>query len=275
MNNIATVVDVSAIGPRTPAEALTLHGRVALVTGAGRGIGLACAQALAACGARVVMAGRDLPALQAAAEAINLHHPGSHPAEAPAALAMAVDVADPQSVKTLFQQVFRLLKRLDILVANAGVMEDALIGMVTPDLVQRVYATNTHGLLYCAQYASRLMARHGGGSIVAMGSIVGQHGHAGQAVYAGSKAAVVGTVQSLAKELAPQQIRVNAVAPGFIDTDLTRALPEARRAQVRDSIRLGRAGTPQDVADVVLFLASPLSRYVTGQVIGVDGGMPI
>lgn len=250
-------------------SALRLDGQVAVVTGAGRGIGRSCAAALAAQGATVVLAGRQQAALDEAAAELNLGQGRD------CALAVACDVADADSVKQLFQRVFKDFRRLDILVANAGLMDDALIGMVTPELVQRVFATNTHGLLYCAQYASRLMARGGGGSIVALGSIVGQQGHAGQAVYAGSKAAVVGIVQSLAKELAPQRIRVNAVAPGFIDTELTRALPAERRAQVQAGIRLGRAGQPEDVADVVLFLASTLSRYVTGQVIGVDGGMAL
>ncbi|HSW04731.1 SDR family NAD(P)-dependent oxidoreductase, partial [Aquabacterium sp.] len=191
------------------------------------------------------------------------------------AVVQPCDVADAASVRELFQRVFKDFKRLDTLVANAGVMDDALIGMVTPELIERVFSTNTYGLLHCAQYASRLMARSGGGSIVALSSIVGQRGHAGQSVYAGSKAAVLGIVASLAKELAPQRIRVNAVAPGFIDTELTRQLPATRREQVVAGIGLGRAGTPQDVAATVLYLASDLARYVTGQVIGVDGGLQL
>jgi 3-oxoacyl-[acyl-carrier protein] reductase len=250
-----------------------------VVTGAGRGIGRACAEALAAQGASVWLAGRQAGPLEAAAGAINEAQGRA------CALAQPCDVADPAAVKDLFQRVFKEHKRLDTLVANAGVMDDALIGMVTPELVERVFATNTFGLLHCAQYASRLMARSaplpgapsgarsGGGSIVALSSIVGVQGHAGQAVYAGSKAAVLGIVASLAQELAPQAIRVNAVAPGFIDTELTRALPAAKRDKALAGIALGRAGTPEDVAATVLFLASDLSRYVTGQLIGVDGGM--
>lgn len=251
-------------------HSLSLQDRVCVVTGAGRGIGRACAEALAAQGARVVMAGRELATLQASAASID------ETERRPATLALACDVADPAAVRDVFQRVFKDFKRLDVLVANAGVMDDALIGMVTPELMQRVFATNTFGLLHCAQYASRLMARSGsGGSIVALSSIVGMRGHAGQSVYAGSKAAVLGIVQSLAKELAPQQIRVNAVAPGYIDTDLTKALPEAKRKATEARIGLQRAGTPEDVAAGVLYLASDMARYVTGQVIGVDGGLQL
>lgn len=264
------------------AHTLRLDGRVCVVTGAARGIGRACAEALAAQGATVVLAGRDAATLAATAAAIDEAQQRS------TTLAQPCDVADPAAVRELFQRVFKDCKRLDVLVANAGVMDDALIGMVTPELIQRVFATNTFGLLHCAQYASRLMARSSplpgavpgavspnGGSIVALSSIVGLRGHAGQSVYAGSKAAVVGIVQSLAKELAPQQIRVNAVAPGYIETDLTKALPEAKRSATEARIGLQRAGTPEDVAAAVLYLASDMSRYVTGQVLGVDGGLQL
>ena len=253
------------------AHSLSLAGKVCVVTGAGRGIGRACAEALAAQGARVVLAGRDAAMLDATAAAVNESE------QRDCAMALPCDVADAGAVRDLFQRIFKDHKRLDTLVANAGIMDDALIAMVTPELIQRVFATNTFGLLHCAQYASRLMARggpgHSGGSIVALSSIVGQRGHAGQSVYAGSKAAVLGIVQSLAKELAPHRIRVNAVAPGFIDTELTAKLPAAKREQTLAAIGLGRAGTAQDVASAVLFLASDMASYVTGQTIGVDGGL--
>lgn len=247
---------------------LDLQGKVCLVTGASRGIGLACAHTLAAHGATVLMAARQADALQAAAAAVN------EAQQRPCAVAIACDVANPASVRDLFQQVFRDHRRLDTLVANAGTMQDAPIGMVTAELIDRVFASNTASLLYCAQYASRLMARGAsGGSIVALSSIIGVQGHAGQAVYAGSKAAVIGIVKSLAQELAPAQIRVNALAPGFIDTELTAHLSPAQRESALARIAMQRPGSPADVAHAVLFLASDLSRYVTGQVIGVDGGM--
>lgn len=171
--------------------------------------------------------------------------------------------------------LYKRIKRLDILVNNAGVLDDALIGMVTRDQIQQVFDVNTFGLLYCSQYAARLMARNQCGSIVNLSSIIATHGNEGQAVYGGSKAAVIGITKSLAKELAQNNIRVNAIAPGFIDTDMTRALPaEVFQARV-DSIKMGRIGHPDEVANVALFLASNLSTYVTGQTIGVDGGMLI
>jgi len=246
-----------------------MEGRVAAVTGATRGIGLATARALARHGASVVMLGRSEESLQQAAALVR--------DEAPAARvdALVCDVAQPDSVRDAFQAIFKLHRKLHVLVANAGVLDDALIGMVTPAQIERVFSVNTYGVLYGAQYASRLIARSGGGSIVNVASIIGTHGNVGQAVYGGSKAAVIGITLSLAKELAPQNVRVNAIAPGFIDTDMARSIGPEKFAERVASIRMGRMGQPEEVADVALFLASDLSRYVTGQVIGVDGGMVI
>ncbi|GLQ88543.1 3-oxoacyl-ACP reductase [Dyella flagellata] len=188
---------------------------------------------------------------------------------------LALDVSSPESVRDAFLQLFKLTRRLDVLLSNAGVLDDALIGMVTPDQIRRVFDTNTYGVLFCAQYASRLMARGDGGSIINIASIIGVNGNLGQAVYAGSKAAVIGITKSLSKELAPANIRVNAIAPGFIDTDMARSIGPEKFAERVASIKMGRAGTPEEVAKVALFLASDLSSYVTGQTIGVDGGMLI
>jgi 3-oxoacyl-[acyl-carrier protein] reductase len=145
--------------------------------------------------------------------------------------------------------------------------------MVSEQQLQRVFATNTFGFIYCAQYAARLMARGNGGSIVSVSSIIGTNGNGGQSVYGGSKAAVIGITKSLAKELAPKNIRVNAVAPGLIDTDMSRSLPREKYDERLNSIAMGRAGTAEDVANAIVFLASDLSTYITGQVLGVDGGM--
>ncbi len=215
------------------------------------------------------MLGRDEASLQAAADEVRITLPNAQ------LQPLVCDVADPASVRDAFQAIFKANKKLHVLVANAGVLDDALIGMVTPAQIDRTFGVNTSGVLFCAQYASRLMARSGGGSIINMTSIMGLRGNVGQAVYAGSKAAVVGITLSLAKELAPQKIRVNAVAPGFIDTDMARSISDEKRAERVGAIAMGRAGSAEEVADVVLFLASDLAGYVTGQVIGVDGGMAI
>jgi len=247
-----------------------LQDKIALITGATRGIGFATAQVFAEQGAQVVLTGRSLVAAQAACQRILATQPQAR------LEAQVLDVTDQSSVKTCFQTVFRTHGRLDTLVANAGIMEDALLGMVNEAQMQRTFETNTFGVIRCAQYASRLMARGGqGGSIVNLTSIIGTQGNVGQVVYSASKAAVIGITRSLAKELAAQNIRVNAVAPGFIDTDMARSISSEKFEQRLAAIRMGRIGTPEEVARVVLFLACGWSSYVTGQVIGVDAGMLI
>jgi 3-oxoacyl-[acyl-carrier protein] reductase len=174
-----------------------------------------------------------------------------------------------------FQSIFKAWKRLDVLVNNAGILEDALLGMITPELVDRVLGVNTRAALLVLQGAARLMQRAKSGSIINMSSIIGVEGNEGQVVYGASKAALVGLTLSAAKELAPAKIRVNAVAPGYIETDMIKHLPAEVHAQRMGQIGMGRIGTPADIANAVLFLASDLSTYVTGQVLGVDGGMRI
>ncbi|WP_421219241.1 SDR family NAD(P)-dependent oxidoreductase [Aeromonas enteropelogenes] len=245
-----------------------LQGKRVVITGAGRGIGLAIARQFAAQGAELWLNGRDEEAITRMVEALGVEF-------GVPCIPLCFDVADPQAVKQAFQQLFGQTRQLDVLINNAGVLDDALLGMVQQQQIERTFATNSYSTLYCSQYAARLMQRSGGGSIINMASIVGRVGNAGQAVYAGSKAAVIGITQSLAKELAASQIRVNAIAPGFIDTDMARSLPPAKFDERVASIAMGRIGTPDEVASVALFLASDLSRYVTGQVIGVDGGMLI
>ena len=232
---------------------------IALVTGSTRGIGLAAARRLAEDGYTVVVNGTD----EAAAEARAGELDGD---------ALAFDVADPAAVQAAVRELFRRHKRLDALVNNAGILDDALLGMIKPD---RTFAVNALGVLHTMQASARLMARGGGGAIVNVASIIGVTGNKGQVAYAGSKAAVIGMTRSAAKELAPQNIRVNAVAPGFIDTDMTRAMPQEIFDERVASVGLGRAGTAEEVADAIAFLASDRARYVTGQVLGVDGGMVI
>lgn len=245
-----------------------LAGKRVLITGATRGIGLAIAERFAAEGASLYLNGRDGPRVTQLAERLSREF-------GVACAPLLFDVADPEAVKAAFRELFTQTKVLDVLVNNAGILDDALIGMVTPAQIERTFACNSFSVLYCSQYAARMLQRNGGGSIINLASIIGRVGNAGQAVYGGSKAAVIGMTQSLAKELATQQIRVNAIAPGFIDTDMAHSLSEDKFQQRLDSIAMGRIGSADEVAKVALFLASELSSYVTGQVIGVDGGMLI
>lgn len=236
-------------------------GRIALVTGAARGIGLASARLLAGNGANVVVVD-ELPEIDAVAEELSC-------------LAIQADMADSQAIAELYQRVHSEFGRLDILVNNAGILGDSRLGMIGDHMLDRVMAVNLTGAIRNIQAASKLMRRSGGGAMVAVGSIIGQRGNAGQVVYAASKAGLAGAVLSAAKELGPDNIRVNAVAPGFIDTQMIRALSPEITAERVASIPLGRPGTPEEVAEVIVFLCSEQARYVTGQVVGVDGGMVV
>jgi 3-oxoacyl-[acyl-carrier protein] reductase len=243
-----------------------LDGKTALVTGAGRGIGLATATAFASCGANVILNARTIGSLDEMCEAMSAKY-------AVSCSACYFDVADAAAVKLAFTGLSRLQPGLDVLVNNAGILRDALFAMTTPETIADVFATNVFGTMYCAQYGARLMSRRRQGSIINISSIIGTHGNDGQVAYGASKAAVIGLTKSLAKEIAPMNIRVNAIAPGFIETDMIKSVPQEKADRIRANIRMGRLGQPSDIADACVFLASDLSRYVTGQVIGVDGGM--
>lgn len=245
---------------------LDLSGRVALVTGSSRGIGRAIALRLAEKGAHVVLHGSGPGAALTAAEA-EIRDAGGTCTVATA------DLNAIEAVKALVKEAFGIAKRLDILVNNAGVLTEGMIGMTPDDQIQRTLRINLESALAAMQMAARLMMRTKSGSIINISSIMGMRGAPGVMAYAASKAGLVGATMAAAQELAPSGIRVNAVAPGFIATDMTRTLDENVIARRVAGIGMGRAGEPGDVADTVLFLASDLSRYVTGQVIGVDGGM--
>lgn len=245
-----------------------LIGRVALVTGAGRGIGAAIAEALMSDGADVWLNARAQGSLDERCADLTERYPGT-------ARASYFDVADAAGVKSGFTELHKESRRLDILVNNAGIMRGAAIEMASAELIDTTLATNVRGVLLCSQYGARLMARSGGGAIINLTSIIGRFGIAGQSVYAASKAAVIGITHSLSKELAGRQVRVNAIAPGIIETDLLADLPPQKRAETLASIGLGRIGTVDDVAALARFLASDAAQYITGQVIGVDGGMTI
>jgi 3-oxoacyl-[acyl-carrier protein] reductase len=238
-----------------------LSGRVALVTGGTRGIGLATVRALAEAGATVVLTGRDEARAKEAASA------------AGAAAGLVLDVTDAKAVSSLVRGVAKEHGRLDIVVANAGIMEDALLGMIREELVDTTLSTNVAGTLHTVQAAARAMMRKKTGSIVVLASIVGEHGSAGQTVYAASKAAVANIARSAAKELGRSGIRVNAVAPGVIETDLTAGLSEDAKAENTGKTPLGRLGRAEDVANAIRFLVSDEASFITGQVLGVDGGL--
>ncbi len=245
---------------------MMLEGKVCLITGATRGIGWATAELFAQHGATVVLNARSGEMLEQRRQSIQERF-------GTPVFAFAGDAADPAAVQACYAELFKRHKKLDVLVNNAGIFRDALLGMISGELIESVIRTNVAGPILHLQAASRLMTRGGSGSIVNLSSILARFGSEGQTVYAGSKAAIIGITLSAAKELAPKGIRVNAVAPGFIDTDMTRQLrPEAYQAAV-NSIKMGRVGQPSNVAQTILFLASEMSAYVTGQVIGVDGGM--
>lgn len=240
---------------------MLLADKAALITGASRGIGKAIAERLAGEGASVVLLGRT-DDVRSVADAIVAR--GSR------AVAVQGDLADPATAKAAIAACRAQGGRLDVLVNNAGAMPLALLGMVQTEEARRLFDVNVVSMINLTQLAVRLMK--GAGSVINLSSIA-RKGMAGGAVYSATKAAVDGFTRAAAKELAPRGIRVNAIAPGFIDTDMTAALTDAQRQATLGRIGMARPGTPQDVADVALFLASDLSRYVTGQVIGVDGGM--
>ncbi|WP_035716533.1 SDR family NAD(P)-dependent oxidoreductase [Azorhizobium doebereinerae] len=242
-----------------------LSGRVALVTGASRGIGFAIARRLLEAGATVVLNARQIDA------SIVDQLAGPAPDRV---FVQAGDMSDPEDARQLVRAVFARHKRLDALINNAGIMRAAMIGMISDEDMRATLDLNLAGPIHLIQAAARLMARSGG-SIVNVASVVGMEGAAGQLVYAASKAGVIGATRAAAKELAPKGVRVNAVAPGYIETDMTARLGDEVKAQSLKAIGLGRAGTPEDVADAVLFLCSDMSRYITGQVLRVDGGMVI
>jgi 3-oxoacyl-[acyl-carrier protein] reductase len=241
-----------------------LTGRVALVTGASRGIGRAVAMKLAQQGARVIAAARGDNAAPTAA-AIT--------AQGGTAESLSVDVTDTEALEKVPADIVRRHGRLDILVSNAGITRDQLLMRMKRDDWDQVMATNLTAMFTLSQAAMRPMLKQRGGRIIAVSSVVGQMGNAGQTNYAASKAGLIGFAKALAREVASRGITVNIVAPGMIDTDMTRALADKSQEDWAAQIPLGRLGTCDDVAAAACFLASDEAAYITGHVLAVNGGM--
>lgn len=246
---------------------MEVRGKCALVTGGGRGIGRAVCLELVRGGASVAVnyAGSEEAARETVERCLELG--------APDAFAIQADVAEEQAVAAMLAAVEERLGRIDILVNNAGITRDNLLMLMKPEDFDAVISANLKGTFLCMKAAARQMVKQRYGRIVNLSSVVGLRGNAGQVNYAASKAGVIGMTKSLAKELAGRNITVNAVAPGFIDTDMTAALTDAARTAALGAIPMGRMGAPEDVARAVAFLAGDSAAYITGQVLAVDGGM--
>jgi len=245
---------------------MLLDGKVALVTGGSRGIGRAITLELAKSGAKVVVnyAGNVNAANEVCESVI---------AAGGEAVAIQADVSDANSVETMVKQIIEKYGRIDILVNNAGITRDNVLMRMKEEDWDAVINTNLKGIFNCTKLISRIMMKQKAGRIINMTSVVGIIGNAGQSNYSAAKAGVIGFTKSMAKELASRGITVNAIAPGFINTDMTAVLSEQVKADLAVQIPLGRLGAPEDVAAAVVFLVSNAANYITGQTIHVDGGM--
>jgi 3-oxoacyl-[acyl-carrier protein] reductase len=246
------------------ATSIDLAGKTAFVTGSTRGIGLGIATGLYASGAKVAVVGRDLERAKTAASRLGERAAG-----------VACDVARSDQVETAIAAAEAALGPVDILVNNAGLTRDNILLRLTEEDWDSVLDANLKGAFHTTRAVIKGMMKRRWGRIINISSIVGLTGNKGQANYASSKAGLIGFTKSVAKEYASRNILVNCIAPGFIETDMTASLPDAARASLLEEIALGRLGRPEDVAGTVLFLASDLAAYITGQVLVVDGGMVI
>lgn len=248
---------------RTDATSHELEGQVAVVTGGSRGIGLAIAESLAAAGARVAILARNGDRAREAAASL----PGDGHA------GLSCDVADGEAVKATVEQILADLGPIDILVNNAGVTRDNILLRMSDEEWDQVMEVNLKGAFHMTRAVYRGMMKRRTGSIINVSSVVGLMGNAGQANYSASKAGLLGFTRSVARELASRGVRCNAIAPGYIRTDMTAELSEEQTRTLQEGIPMQRLGEPEDISGVVRFLAGPSARYITGQVLAVDGGM--
>lgn len=242
-----------------------LKDKVAIVTGASRGIGRSIALALAAQGAKVVASARNADALSALVDEIK--------GQGGVAVAVVGDVAAEADANRLIDETVAAFGQLDILVNNAGITRDGLLLRMKSEDWDAVLDTNLKGAFLCIRAAAKLMSKQRSGRIINISSVVGEMGNAGQANYCASKAGLLGLTKSVARELARRNVTVNAITPGFIVTDMTDNMNDKAREAMTEQIPLGRLGEAEDIANAVLFLASDQSAYITGQVLGVNGGM--
>ena len=243
----------------------SLSNRIAFITGASRGIGRACAISLAGTGHRVILAARNLEKLEETAAAIRATGAQADPVE--------IDMSSPDSIKNAFAKASKEIGRIDILVNNAAITRDGLAMRMKQADWDAVIQTNLSGAFLAIQQVLPGMMRERWGRIVNISSVVGESGNAGQANYVASKAGLIGLTKAVAQEMGSRGVTVNAIAPGFIDTDMTAVLPAELKEKMLQSIPLKRFGTPEDIAAAVRFLASEEASYITGHVLDVNGGM--